>query len=105
MVSDGNRLGHPGNPEAPDHTATRARGIGSPGRQAVILAIVFLSLLTAAIGTTVWMSDRIGDAPMDRNGYIALAIGVTATLALGMGLMGLLFYSSRHGYDEGARRQ
>ena len=52
MVSDGNRLGHPGNPEAPDHTATRARGIGSPGRQAVILAIVFLSLLAAAIGTT-----------------------------------------------------
>jgi hypothetical protein len=37
-------------------------------------------------------------------GYLALVGGVVATLALGMGLMGLAFYSSRHGYDDIDRR-
>ena len=40
----------------------------------------------------------------DRHGRIALAIGVIASLGLGIGLMGLVFYSSNHGYDEGTRR-
>ncbi len=33
-------------------------------------------------------------------GYIAMALGVTFSVIVGCGLMTLLFYSSRHGYDE-----
>ena len=50
-------------------------------------------------------SGRIGGADMDRHGYVALAIGVVQILGLGIGLTGLVFYNSRQGYDEGARRR
>ena len=39
---------------------------------------------------------------MSTNGYIALVLGTIGTLALGGGLMTLLFYSQRHGYDDAA---
>ena len=34
-------------------------------------------------------------------GWVAIAGGVIASIGLGTGLMALMFYSSRHGYDEG----
>ena len=34
-------------------------------------------------------------------GYVAIAGGVLFSLLVGGGLMALVFYSSRHGYDEG----
>ena len=33
-------------------------------------------------------------------GYIAMTLGIVFSLLIGCGLMALLFYSSRHGYDE-----
>lgn len=33
-------------------------------------------------------------------GYFAMTLGVVFSLVVGIGLMALLFYSSRHGYDE-----
>jgi hypothetical protein len=33
------------------------------------------------------------------NGYIAMALGTLITMALGGGLMFLMFYSNRHGRD------
>ncbi len=33
-------------------------------------------------------------------GYFAIAGGVLVSLLVGGGLMGLVFYSSRHGYDD-----
>jgi hypothetical protein len=37
---------------------------------------------------------------MPDQGYTALAIGVVFSSIVGIGLMALLFYSSRRGYDE-----
>ncbi len=34
------------------------------------------------------------------NGWIALGLGAVFSLALGFGLMALVFYSARHGYDD-----
>jgi hypothetical protein len=34
------------------------------------------------------------------SGYAAMVFGVIISLAIGFGLMALLFYSSRKGYDE-----
>jgi hypothetical protein len=42
----------------------------------------------------------IGDTGIDVNGWIALGLGVLATLGLGIGLMSLVFISNRRGYDE-----
>jgi ABC-type Mn2+/Zn2+ transport system permease subunit len=36
-------------------------------------------------------------------GYVAMAIGVVFSVLLGVGLMVLVFYSSRAGYDEPAK--
>lgn len=41
-----------------------------------------------------------GGEPMPAIGYFAIAGGVLFSLLVGGGLMGLVFYSNRHGYDE-----
>jgi hypothetical protein len=37
---------------------------------------------------------------MSTAGWVAMALGIVATLALGVGLMALVFISNRRGYDE-----
>jgi hypothetical protein len=41
---------------------------------------------------------------MSRHGLVALGLGAVATFALGAGLMALVFFSNRRGYDERAHR-
>lgn len=36
--------------------------------------------------------------------YLAMALGILFSVLIGCGLMALVFYSSRHGYDEAAHR-
>jgi hypothetical protein len=59
-----------------------------------------LLLVTVVIVIAVVNWSGIGDAGIDLNGWIALGLGVVATLALGIGLMSLVFISNRRGYDE-----
>jgi hypothetical protein len=59
-----------------------------------------LLLVTVVIVLAVVNWSGIGDAGIDLNGWIALGLGVVATLALGIGLMSLVFISNRRGYDE-----
>ena len=40
------------------------------------------------------------DVEMSMHGYIAMALGIGFTLVVGIGLMALVFYSSRKGYDD-----
>ena len=47
---------------------------------------------------------RIGDSEINGAGWLAMGLGVIVTLALGIGLMALVFISSRRGYDEIGRR-
>ena len=47
---------------------------------------------------------RIGDSEISGVGWLAMGLGVIVTLALGIGLMALVFISSRRGYDEIGRR-
>jgi hypothetical protein len=49
-----------------------------------------------------WTS--IEGPPIPEVGYVAMTIGVVFSLLIGIALMALLFYSSRHGYDERASR-
>jgi hypothetical protein len=42
----------------------------------------------------------LGDSGMSAAGWGALVLGVVVTLALGIGLMALVFISNRRGYDE-----
>ena len=65
------------------------------------LAVVFAVVLVLAIGVVIvafWTS--LGDSDISPAGWIAMGFGVIVTLALGIGLMALIFISSRYGYDE-----
>jgi hypothetical protein len=65
---------------------------------AVIAGILSLSVIAVAV--YVWIS--MGDVAMTTAGYVALIAGGVGTLGLGIGLMALVFYSNRHGFDERA---
>ena len=62
---------------------------------AVVLVIGFF---IAALWT------GIGDSEISGAGWLAMGLGVIVTLALGIGLMALVFFSNRRGYDEIGRR-
>jgi len=46
------------------------------------------------------LSTELGSVDIGVHGWIAMILGVVFTLALGMGLMFLVFYSHRKGYDD-----
>jgi len=69
---------------------------GSTWLVAAIAAIVVAVLIVVSIGN--W--ESIGDSGIGVNGWIALVLGIVVTMALGIGLMALVFISNRRGYDE-----
>lgn len=72
-----------------------------PGLRLALAAAGLLAIAALlALGVYTWQS--MGEVEMDASGYIALVLGVIGTVALGGGLMALLFYSHRHGYDDAA---
>lgn len=64
---------------------------------AILLAILAASVVFAY---GLWNAVDFPDIPT--TGYVAMALGIVFTLVIGCGLMALVFYSSRHGYDEAA---
>jgi cytochrome c oxidase assembly factor CtaG len=62
--------------------------------------IVLFSLLAATF-VIVYLGWKLGsEADVPTSGYVAMVLGVIVSLAVGFGLMALVFYSSRKGYDE-----
>ncbi len=70
-------------------------------RRAGVIAIVVAALVVALVVTiSVGNWNFVGNSAIDLNGWIALILGVLVTLAVGIGLMALVFISNRRGYDE-----
>jgi hypothetical protein len=64
-------------------------------------AIVTLVVCTGLGIVGIYFATTINsDIPLSGSGSLALIIGVTFTLILGVGLMALIFFSSRNGFDE-----
>ncbi len=59
-------------------------------------------LLAATVGVAFITWQALAEVELGLHGIIALLLGVGATLALGIGLMSLVYYSHRHGYDDRA---
>ena len=51
-----------------------------------------------------WVWSGIGESEISFAGALAMVFGVIIALALGIGLMSLVFLSNRRGYDEAAKR-
>jgi hypothetical protein len=69
-----------------------------------VLVTALLALLGASLwyALGLWMALEEADLPVSI--YIAMAGGILFSLAVGIGLMALVFYSNRAGYDERAAR-
>lgn len=72
---------------------------GSPWGTVALLAAL-LGLLAASLWFAVRSFTAVSGPPMPATGYIAMTLGIVLSLAVGVALMTLLFYSSRRGYDE-----
>ena len=71
----------------------------------VLLALLGLGGLMIAsvwVSVYVWTSMDGGEVAfsMSWHGWLALTLGVVLTAALGVGLMALVFHSSRSGHDD-----
>ncbi len=66
-----------------------------------LAAMVFILLLAIGFSYVGWNTgdEEIGHA-VSASGYVAMTLGIVATLALGVGLMALMFYSRRMGHDQ-----
>jgi hypothetical protein len=78
-------------------------------RKTVFVVLSLAVMLVAAVWFSfhVWTSvgadaSAGGGGAMNGNGVAALVIGGIGSLVLGGGLMALVFFSARRGYDEAA---
>ena len=74
----------------------------STGTWIALAAAVAAVVAVAFVAAGLW--GAVGSMSISLGGWLALIFGVLVTLALGIGLMTLVFISSRRGYDDPARR-
>jgi drug/metabolite transporter (DMT)-like permease len=67
---------------------------------AAILVVALFALLALSVWFAAYAWTHLGGDPVPTYGYVAIAGGVVISLLVGGGLMALVFYSSRHGYDD-----
>ena len=70
--------------------------------RSAIVVFVLMGLLLACAAAGYWAWQEIGDIEIGRHGWIALGLGAGLTFLVGAGLMALMFFSARRGYDERA---
>jgi hypothetical protein len=68
-----------------------------------LIIFPLIVLLAVALGFAVYAWNAIEGPAIPGGGYLAMGLGIGFSLLIGCGLMALLFYSSRHGYDEPAQ--
>jgi hypothetical protein len=70
------------------------------GAMRALIILALFVLLAAAVWFAAAAWERLGGGPIPVYGYVAIAGGALLSLLVGGGLMALVFYSSRHGYDD-----
>jgi hypothetical protein len=76
----------------------------SNAKLSILGIVAIVAPLFAILGAATWFVAHtllsLAGPPMPPAGYAAMTLGIVFSLVVGCGLMALLFYSSRHGYDE-----
>jgi hypothetical protein len=70
-------------------------------RSALVLTVLGGALLVCG-GFAYWAWREIGEVEIGTHGWIALGLGAVLTILVGAGLMALMFFSARRGYDDRA---
>ena len=71
------------------------------GSKSALIGVIVAGVALLAVGTIVAVAlSGIGEVEMSAAGWGAMLLGIVLTLALGLGLMSLVFISHRRGYDE-----
>ncbi|HTS40261.1 MAG TPA: hypothetical protein VMH84_06960 [Xanthobacteraceae bacterium] len=68
------------------------------------VVIPLLALLAAALWFAARSFTALEGPDMPAGLYVAMGLGIFFSLVIGCGLMALVFYSSRHGYDDPNRK-
>ena len=76
---------------------TTKKKLGPGGWFAIVVLVGFL---IAAIAYAVHAWTAMDGVGVSTAGWVFMILGVVVTIAVGGGLMGLVFYSSRHNYDQ-----
>ena len=69
----------------------------------IAATVAVAAVLSVAVLIGEFWSDT-GDSEISEAGWFAMGLGIFVTLVLGIGLMSLVFFSNRRGYDETGRR-
>jgi hypothetical protein len=72
--------------------------MGARSAWTIVAAGAVSVIAVALVIGIVWA--ELGDSEMSSAGWGAMVFGIVVTLALGIGLMSLVFISNRRGYDE-----
>ena len=67
-----------------------------------LVIVTLLTLLGVTVAWAIWGWEQTAGTDMGFHGWVAMILGIVVTSLVGLRLMGLMFYSSRHGYDERA---
>jgi hypothetical protein len=63
------------------------------------LIVPLIALLAVAMRFAIYTWNAIEGPPIPTSGYVAMWLGIVFSIVVGCGLMALVFYSSRRGYD------
>ena len=67
---------------------------------AIVTLVILFAFLAGAVAYSVHTWQAMDGVAMSTAGWVFLVMGVVFTVLLGVGLMALVFYSSRHDYDR-----
>lgn len=65
-----------------------------------IVLLSALALILLGTGFFVYEGTTVGEGALPGDFYVAMTLGIVFSLVVGVGLMALIFYSSRKGYDD-----
>jgi len=74
------------------------------GMRKFLVIIPLVALLAASVWFAFYAWTAIEGPPMPVEGHVAMWLGIVFSLVIGCGLMALVFYSSRRGYDDAVNR-
>lgn len=74
--------------------------MGGVSRTAWIAIAIAVAALVVVAALVIALWTALGSTEISPAGWLAMGLGALLTLALGIGLMSLIFISNRRGYDE-----